>query len=65
MKKKFLQTTLMDCQYLKGTLSVVDALRTFSIRAMVAVKEIPANKELFRDIIKDRQSDFMSTDFIF
>jgi len=49
----------------EGTLSVVDALRTFSIRAMVAAKEIPTNKEMLRGIIKDRQSNFMSTDFIF
>lgn len=49
----------------EGTLSVVDALRTFSIRAMVAAKEIQANKEMFKDIIIDRKSNFMSTDFIF
>ncbi|WP_028978238.1 NADP-dependent glyceraldehyde-3-phosphate dehydrogenase [Sporocytophaga myxococcoides] len=49
----------------EGTLSVVDALRTFSIRAMVAAKEISANKEMFRGITQDRQSNFMSTDFIF
>jgi glyceraldehyde-3-phosphate dehydrogenase (NADP+) len=49
----------------EGTLSVSDALRTFSIRAMVAAKEIDVNKEMLTEIIKDRSSTFLSTDFIF
>lgn len=49
----------------EGTLSVADALRTFSIRAMVAAKDIDVNKEMLTDIIKDRSSKFLSTDFIF
>jgi glyceraldehyde-3-phosphate dehydrogenase (NADP+) len=49
----------------EGTLSVSDALRTFSIRSMVAAKEIDVNKEMLTDIIKDRSSKFLSTDFIF
>jgi glyceraldehyde-3-phosphate dehydrogenase (NADP+) len=49
----------------EGTLSVADALRTFSIRAMVAAKEIDVNKEMLTEIIKDRSSKFLSTDFIF
>jgi len=49
----------------EGTLSVSDALRTFSIRSMVAAKEIDVNKEMLTDIIKERSSTFLSTDFIF
>jgi len=49
----------------EGTLSVSDALRTFSIRTMVAAKEIDVNKEMLTAIIKDRSSKFLSTDFIF
>lgn len=49
----------------EGTLSVSDALRTFSIRSMVAAKEIDVNKEMLTDIIKERSSKFLSTDFIF
>ncbi|MCU0416239.1 MAG: NADP-dependent glyceraldehyde-3-phosphate dehydrogenase [Cytophagaceae bacterium] len=48
----------------EGTLSVSDALRTFSIRAMVAAKENGVNKVMLTDIIKERRSNFMSTDFI-
>jgi glyceraldehyde-3-phosphate dehydrogenase (NADP+) len=48
----------------EGTLSVSDALRTFSIRAMVAAKENSVNKVMLTDIIKERKSNFMSTDFI-
>lgn len=49
----------------EGTLSVADALRTFSIRSMVAAKEIDVNKEMLTKIIKERSSNFLSTDFIF
>ncbi len=47
-----------------GTLSVSDALRAFSIRTLAAAKETKANKELIRTIIRDRKSNFLSTDFI-
>jgi glyceraldehyde-3-phosphate dehydrogenase (NADP+) len=49
----------------QGTLSVFDALRSFSIRTIVATKETPENKALFNDIIKDDSSNFLSTRFIF
>jgi glyceraldehyde-3-phosphate dehydrogenase (NADP+) len=47
----------------EGTLSVHDALRTFSIRTLVATKE--ANKGLISDIIQKRESNFISIDYIF
>jgi glyceraldehyde-3-phosphate dehydrogenase (NADP+) len=47
-----------------GTLSVADALRAFSIRTLVAAKETDANRELIRRIVQERQSAFLSTDFI-
>jgi len=47
-----------------GTLSVSDALRSFSIRTLVAAKENEANREIIRSIIRERRSNFLSTDFI-
>jgi glyceraldehyde-3-phosphate dehydrogenase (NADP+) len=49
----------------EGTLSVDDALRTFSIRTLVATKFQDANKTLVSDIIHNRQSNFLTTDYIF
>ncbi|MEI7480858.1 MAG: NADP-dependent glyceraldehyde-3-phosphate dehydrogenase [Elusimicrobiota bacterium] len=48
----------------EGTLSVSDALRIFSIRTLVAAKDSDANKKLIRNIIRNRRSKFLSTDFI-
>lgn len=47
-----------------GTLSVSDALRSFSIRTLVAAKEIDLNKEIIADIVREHRSNFLSTDFI-
>ena len=49
----------------EGTLSVHDALRVFSIRTLVATKFQQANKELISEIIRNRQSSFLTTDYIF
>jgi len=49
----------------EGTLSVFDALRSFSIRSLVATKATDANKQLFNTIVKDHDSNFLSTDYIF
>ncbi|HAI75161.1 MAG TPA: NADP-dependent glyceraldehyde-3-phosphate dehydrogenase [Microscillaceae bacterium] len=48
----------------EGTLSVKDALRAFSIRALVATKDSEDNKEIIRQIIRERQSSFLTTDYI-
>lgn len=48
----------------EGTLSVSDALRVFSIRTLVAAKEMEINKSIISEIVKDRRSNFLSTDFI-
>lgn len=48
----------------EGTLSVFDALRAFSIRTMVASKENDLNKSILTNIIEDRYSNFLSTDYI-
>ncbi|PZV19002.1 MAG: NADP-dependent glyceraldehyde-3-phosphate dehydrogenase [Pseudanabaena sp.] len=48
----------------EGTLSVSDALRSFSIRTLVAAKENHLNKSLITQIVKERKSNFLSTDFI-
>ena len=47
-----------------GTLSVSDALRAFSIRALVAARESDLNKEIIRTIVREHKSNFLSTDFI-
>lgn len=49
----------------EGTLSVSDALRVFSIRTLVALKENRENIAIVNDILKDDRSNFLSTDFIF
>lgn len=48
----------------EGTLSVSDALRSFSIRSLVAAKTTEENKEIIRTILDDDASNFLSTDFI-
>ncbi|MFL9843462.1 NADP-dependent glyceraldehyde-3-phosphate dehydrogenase [Flavobacterium rhizosphaerae] len=49
----------------EGTLSVYDALRSFSIRSLVATKATEANKQLLNTIVTDHDSNFLSTDYIF
>ena len=49
----------------EGTLSVSDALRVFSIRSLVAAKTTEANEQIISRILTERQSKFLSTDFIF
>jgi glyceraldehyde-3-phosphate dehydrogenase (NADP+) len=48
----------------EGTLSVFDALRVFSIRTMVAGKDMELNKKILTEIIEGRKSNFLSTDYI-
>ena len=49
----------------EGTLSVADALRVFSIRTIVATKSTEDNKQIISNIIRNRESAFLSTDYIF
>ncbi|RNI30565.1 NADP-dependent glyceraldehyde-3-phosphate dehydrogenase [Rufibacter latericius] len=49
----------------EGTLSVVDALRSFSIRSLVAAKLNDNNKQLLNQIVSEGESNFLSTKFIF
>lgn len=49
----------------EGTLSVVDALRSFSIRSLVATKNSESNKKLLNEIVGDNSSNFLSTKYIF
>ena len=48
----------------EGTLSVFDALRVFSIRTMVAVKNVDLNKKIMTEILEERKSTFLNTDYI-
>jgi glyceraldehyde-3-phosphate dehydrogenase (NADP+) len=49
----------------EGTLSVVDALRAFSIRSLVATKLNDSNKHLFNEIVDTHSSNFLSTKYLF
>lgn len=49
----------------EGTLSVGDALRVFSIRTLVSTKSNDNNKQILSTIIRNRESAFLSTDYIF
>jgi glyceraldehyde-3-phosphate dehydrogenase (NADP+) len=49
----------------EGTLSVFDALRSFSIRSMIAAKQTETSKKLLDDIVMNHRSNFISTRFIF
>jgi glyceraldehyde-3-phosphate dehydrogenase (NADP+) len=48
----------------EGTLSVHDALRSFSIRSMVAAKKTEASKKLLDSIVLGNKSNFLNTRFI-
>jgi glyceraldehyde-3-phosphate dehydrogenase (NADP+) len=48
----------------EGTLSVHDALRSFSIRSMVAAKKSEASKKLLDSIVLGNKSNFVNTRFI-
>ncbi len=49
----------------EGTLSVVDALRAFSIRSLVATKLNDNNKHLINEIVDSHSSNFLSTKYLF
>lgn len=48
----------------EGTLSVSDALRVFSIRTLVAGRKNELNTDIFTAVMRDRSSNFLSSDFI-
>ena len=47
-----------------STLSVRDALRSFSIRTFVATKENEANKTILKDLLESNKSNFISTEYL-
>lgn len=47
-----------------STLSVHDALRSFSIRTFVATKDNEYNKEILEKLLETKVSNFISTDYI-
>ena len=49
----------------EGTLSVSDALRCFSIRSMVAVPGTQPNTALLGEMLRERTSNFVNTDYLF
>ena len=48
----------------KGTLSVHDALRSFSIRTFVASKDNTYNNEILEKLLETKLSNFISTDYL-
>jgi len=48
----------------EGTLSVTDAIRSFSIRSLVAFKMNESNNSLINEIVNSDKSNFLSTKFI-
>jgi glyceraldehyde-3-phosphate dehydrogenase (NADP+) len=48
----------------EGTLSVSDALRVFTLRTLVAAKGNDLNKRLVTEIVRERKSSWLSTDFV-
>ncbi len=47
-----------------GTLSVHDALRSFSLRTFVASKDNAKNNEIVRELLKSNTSNFVNTDYL-
>lgn len=47
-----------------GTLSVRDALRSFSIRTFVASKNTTYNNNILKELLDKKESNFISTDYI-
>lgn len=47
-----------------GTLSIYDALRSFSIRTFVASKDNEYNNEILQELLNNKESNFINTDYI-
>ena len=47
-----------------GTLSIHDALRSFSIRTFVASKDNAYNNEILQELLNSKESNFITTDYI-
>lgn len=47
-----------------STLSVHDALRSFSIRTFIASKDNQYNNQILEDLLESKKSNFVSTDYI-
>jgi glyceraldehyde-3-phosphate dehydrogenase (NADP+) len=48
-----------------GTLSIHDALRSFSIRTFVASKDNDYNNEILQALLNSKESNFINTDYIY
>jgi glyceraldehyde-3-phosphate dehydrogenase (NADP+) len=47
-----------------STLSVYDALRSFSIRTFLASKDTAYNKEILERLLNSEKSNFVSTEYL-
>jgi glyceraldehyde-3-phosphate dehydrogenase (NADP+) len=48
----------------QSTLSVYDALRSFSIRTFVAFKDNPLNTEIVEKLLQEKNSNFINTEYL-
>jgi glyceraldehyde-3-phosphate dehydrogenase (NADP+) len=48
----------------EGTLSITDALRIFSIRSVISFKRTELNVDLVQNILHNRTSDSLSTNYL-
>jgi glyceraldehyde-3-phosphate dehydrogenase (NADP+) len=48
----------------EATMSVSDSLRIFSIRTLVAAKDSDLNRKIISEIVENRKSAFLSTDYV-
>lgn len=48
----------------EATLSISDALKCFSIRSLVAAQNTPESRQMVQQIVSERTSNFLRTDFI-
>lgn len=48
----------------QSTLSVYDALRSFSIRTFVAFKDNPLNNQIVEELLEEKNSNFINTEYL-
>jgi glyceraldehyde-3-phosphate dehydrogenase (NADP+) len=48
----------------QSTLSVYDALRSFSIRTFVAFKDNPLNNQIVQELLEEKNSNFINTEYL-
>ena len=55
---------LQEEKFAVGTLSVFDALRSFSIRTFVASKDNDYNNAILQELLNSNHSNFINTEYL-